>query len=830
LPYAIFLAGALIFAGNPWSALPHTLGTAGTPSPQLPGGRPAQFNNSIHMKMIRVNPGSFDMGAINTHFQLGKKTDYSKDAPFYDELPVHHVTITYPFYISETEVTAEQFRRFKKDYKGSEYFAPYATGVSWNEAMAFCAWLSKKEKKTYRLPTEAEWEYAGRAGTQTLFWSGDHVPANDVNPWGIKNMASGVAEWCYDWHGLYPDSAQTDPVGYDGGWAKVIRGGAANTSELEGRSPDFHPDTSAVYYRACNRSSMQPDCPAAGSDQPRPHFVGFRIVQAELPKTAPLRAFNSFPLEGVKQSTVQYASAGPDANTPYFKARVVMASPPDLTMPFENKIVGLDPANQGKVHSSGFVACPNGDILLVGFSSSRTKSESATNATMVVTRLRSGAEEWELPEVFYDRSGLNDQSALLWNDNGKLWFFGGGRGLGNVPFVFTTSTDNGATWSPLTTPAIKGSVAPFAPQPITSAFRGPDGTIYFGSDAIGSSSFLWASKDNGKTWYDTQGRTFGRHTTFVLLKDNRILAMGGKNSNVEGYMPKSYSSDFGKTWSAKEKTPFASLGSNQRPVILRLKSGRLFFAGDYQDIKMMDIPPPKDITDRGSYVALSDDEGATWKIKKLAMAPAHNDWRGIVKKGKKPQHGFGTLGYCAVTQAPNGIIHLMTSKGRPSMHFAMNEAWILSDYTGEVNELPGKPDASKLKTITEKYPDGQVRITSSGWIGKTGFVLHGTENWFYENGKKQYEATFNNGALQGMETYRNCDGSIKWTRDHTPYGTTVYTTYWPNGKKKTQSTWWGLMAHGPAASWDKNGKLLHEVLFENGKIVNQPSQTGQAAD
>jgi hypothetical protein len=212
------------------------------------------------------------------------------------------------------------------------------------------------------------------------------------------------------------------------------------------------------------------------------------------------------------------------------------------------------------------------------------------------------------------------------------------------------------------------------------------------------------------------------------------------------------------------------------------------------------------------------------------MAPAHNDWRGIVKKGKKPQHGFGTLGYCAVTQAPNGIIHLMTSKGRPSMHFAMNEAWILSDYTGEVNELPGKPDASKLKTITEKYPDGQVRITSSGWIGKTGFVLHGTENWFYENGKKQYEATFNNGALQGMETYRNCDGSIKWTRDHTPYGTTVYTTYWPNGKKKTQSTWWGLMAHGPAASWDKNGKLLHEVLFENGKIVNQPSQTGQAAD
>ena len=773
------------------------------------------YTNSQKMKMILVRPGTFTMGAETLAFDLGKKTDYSKDAPYYDETPRHQVAIGYSFYISETEVTTAQFREFKKGYKGSEYFKPYATGISWQEATAFCLWLSKKEGKTYRLPTEAEWEYSCRSGTQTLFWSGNKLPAEDINPWGIKNMHSGPAEWCYDWHGEYAESPQDDPVGYASGFSKVIRGGAANTSELEGVSFEFHPDSSAVFYRSANRSSMQPDCPTTESKTLRPHFVGFRIVQAVLPKTKPLTAMKSFPLEGVKQSTA-FASQGPAPETPYFKARQVMASPPDLTMPFENSAVGLHPSIQGKVHSSGFIACPNGDILLIGFSSSRLKSESTYNTTMVVSRLRNGAEEWGMPALFYDRSGLNDQSALLWEDNGKLWFFGGGRGLGDVPFVFATSIDNGATWSEIKTPLITGKVFPYMSQPITSAFRGPDGTIYFGSDAIDASSFLWASKDNGKTWFDTGGRTEGRHSTFVLLKDNRILSMGGKNSNVEGYMPKNYSSDQGKTWTEKVKTPFAALGSNQRPVITRLKSGKLFFAGDYQDIKMMDNPPPQEITDRGSYVALSDDEGKTWIIKKLTLAPSHNDWHGIVKKGSKPQHGFGTIGYCAVTQSPNGVIHLMTSKGKPSMHFAMNEAWILSDYTGEVNHLPGKVNI--VKQVTESYPNGQISISSGGWMSNIGFVLQGKENWYYDTGIKQYEANFNNGVMHGMESYWDETGKIKWTREHTPYGTSIWTNYWANGQKKSESTWWGLTAEGPSTNWDQDGKVLEKFMFEGGKI------------
>src|SRR6185312_14676543 len=98
--------------------------------------------------------------------------------------------------------------------------------VSWQDAVDFCVWLSRKEGKIYRLPTEAEWEYACRAGSTTLFWSGDTPPIQDVNSWGLKRMHSGPPQWCHDWHGEYPAAEQVDPIGYDGGWARVVRGGA----------------------------------------------------------------------------------------------------------------------------------------------------------------------------------------------------------------------------------------------------------------------------------------------------------------------------------------------------------------------------------------------------------------------------------------------------------------------------------------------------------------------------------------------------------------------------------------------------------------------------
>ncbi|HEX5552876.1 MAG TPA: formylglycine-generating enzyme family protein, partial [Chitinophagaceae bacterium] len=244
------------------------------------------FVNALGMKMIYVPAGSFQMGATKDSLHLEKFTDMSKDAPSWDEKPAHRVTISRGFYMEETEVTVSQFRQFEKDYQGTGYFTPSATGISWNEAHAFCQWLGKKTGKPYRLPTEAEWEYACRAGTTTPFWSGDRPPRNDLNPWGLKGMESGAPEWCHDWLGPYPDSAVRDPVGYNHGWGKVVRGGALDTRD--GKDDTFSPDTAVVFYRAANRGSLPPGYPQPHWQGTRPHFIGFRVVMGALPATKPL--------------------------------------------------------------------------------------------------------------------------------------------------------------------------------------------------------------------------------------------------------------------------------------------------------------------------------------------------------------------------------------------------------------------------------------------------------------------------------------------------------------------------------------------------------------
>src|SRR5580704_1237360 len=173
---------------------------------------PAGNVNSIGMALVRIAPGTFEMGvdsaplpAALTKGPSGVIYDRPSDTGDYDEAPVHKVTITQPFWMSVTEVTADQYRQFRPAYRVNPYYAPYASGVSWNDAVAFTRWLSEKEGKPYRLPTEAEWEFACRAGTRTPFFSGAQPPeAGKPNPWGLENMHSGVAEWVLDWHGMYP--------------------------------------------------------------------------------------------------------------------------------------------------------------------------------------------------------------------------------------------------------------------------------------------------------------------------------------------------------------------------------------------------------------------------------------------------------------------------------------------------------------------------------------------------------------------------------------------------------------------------------------------------
>jgi len=174
----------------------------------------------------------------------------------------HDVTLTKPFKMGVHEVTQAQYEQVMgvnpSKYKGADN--PVET-VSWEDAVEFCRKLSelpaeKAAGNVYRLPTEAEWEYACRAGTTTKYSFGDdesdfgeygwyrensgrtthQVGSKLPNAWGLYDMYGNVWEWCQDWHGDYPSGAVTDPAGATSGSDRVIRGGGWNDPAVDCRS------------------------------------------------------------------------------------------------------------------------------------------------------------------------------------------------------------------------------------------------------------------------------------------------------------------------------------------------------------------------------------------------------------------------------------------------------------------------------------------------------------------------------------------------------------------------------------------------------------------
>jgi formylglycine-generating enzyme required for sulfatase activity len=709
------------------------------------------YINLLGMTFIKIQPGTFQMGS-----ETGE----------WDEKPVHNVTISQEFYIQETEVTAEQYRQFDPSYS----LLGYATGLSWYEAEAFADWLSDQEGLPYRLPTEAEWEYVC------------------TNPRGVTNMQSSPGEWVLDWHGEYPYDEQVDPVGPEQGLGRVVRGRGLDSD-------------GSYYRRPSSRAGIGPGF--AG----RQHPIGFRLVLGELPVTSPLRYEPPFVRECIKQSTAR-ALQGPDPNVPYFNQRPMLPIPPDNSSRNEIDGAGLHPSLLGHNHSPGMEVCPNGDVLLVIYSAEK---EYGQYVSLMGSRLRFGSQQWDMPTPMFDFPRANDHAPLLWNDDGTLHVFWGCPrldGAGPYPFQWVSSDDSGASWGEVKFPSFVGTVGSHSRQPINSALRVGD-TIYIASDGSGGQSVLWKSDNNGATWYDPGGRTGGRHTTFVLLNDGRILGMGGKNTHIGGYMPKSISSDGGQTWDVSI-TPFTRLGTNQRPCIARLASGRLFFCSDFQKWGKCYRAPG--ITEKGALVALSEDEGETWYIKKIPTALPHE--RGYCG-------GAATLGYSVARQAANGIIHLITSMNHPCQHFEMNEAWILDPSAG--GDLPADPgDSGVVNEYEETYPSGALKAS---WSAKTcddgRCLLHGTETWYYESGGEQYEVTYYNGRKVGSETYRAPDGAIRWNWQHETDGTSLWTQCWSNGLKRVESNWrdGGMVADGNVYHWSRCGMPEAAWNFIDGRLA-----------
>jgi formylglycine-generating enzyme required for sulfatase activity len=235
-------------------------------SAQLAVGDPIE--NSIGMVLVPIPTGEFMMGSPETEkYRQGLGT-WEKQ---------HPVTLTKPFYLGATEVTQAQWKAVmgttpwkflffsKRGVEEGDHYP--ATYVGWEDAVEFCRKLSEKEGVEYRLPTEAEWEYACRAGTTTVYSFGDNesqlgeyawykentrengihhaliVGKKKPNPWGLYDMHGNVWEWCQDLYGKYPDA--TDPQGPSEGSIRVIRGGSwwynsdfCRSAERSGDTPD----------------------------------------------------------------------------------------------------------------------------------------------------------------------------------------------------------------------------------------------------------------------------------------------------------------------------------------------------------------------------------------------------------------------------------------------------------------------------------------------------------------------------------------------------------------------------------------------------------------
>ena len=776
--------------------------------PIVDGAWPGEMN-SIGIELATIPAGSFVMG--------NPEGDW-------DERTTNEVVLSKPFKLSMDEVSLEQFQRFRPWHRCS--LKGKATGVSWYDAVAFCEWLTRREGKPYRLPTEAEWEYACRASTRTPFWSGDQPPPDTApNPWNLRGLHDAVMEWCADWHAPYPPDRRTDPVGPASGMAKVVRG---DKPDDDSRLKDEPGRQAADYRGSANRAGLPPafgvaktpvrigqaeageDASASPATQPGWHHVGFRVVQAPAPATSPVVEPAPFVRQLVKRPPPRTVLLqAPDR--PCFRKRYLLPIPPDNSPPQARAAAGLHPAIRGHNHSPALEVCPNGDLLVILYTSN---FEYEPGVSLLAARLRWGAEEWDFPEPLFDTPDVNDHGPLLftdWSQKGRLWFFWGWPKLraGAYPFQWMTSEDAGATWSEVRFPLFTTPIGPHSRQPINSAFRDKRGTLFVASDAGKTDSVLWATRDNGRTWQDTGGRTAGRHTTFALLRDGAILGMGGKSTDIEGYMPQVVSRDGGKTW-VPSKTPFPAQGVNQRPSLLRLRSGRLLFAGDFQ--RRGNIAP-EGVTHRGCYVAISEDEAATWRIRKLPGTQPH----------EKPEYQVDpdTLGYTVLRQAPNGMIHLVTTMNTPCLHFEFNEAWVLSAQEETDRDVMASTAATPgpLRSFTEKWLGGRLKARWSGTVADDGrFLLEGREEWFFQDGSPHYVATYHLGRKTGEEIFWRSPGQIAWQRHHRPGGEYVWTQYWENGQKKSESTWRDFKADGPARVWDLHGNPVSAAEFTGGVL------------
>lgn len=577
----------------------------------------AAFGQRPLPDMVKIPAGEFRMGSDRVRMEDQ------------DEAPSRQVSVA-AFQMSRTEITNAQYEAFDpshrkfRGYKGFSYEDDEAViMVSWHDAKAYCKWLSAKTGQPCRLPTEAEWEYACRAGTASAYNTGETFPEAQwkvqentrdkkpvslkvamfpANQWGLYDMHGNVEEWCED----------------ERDWQyRAVRGGSHNTP--------------VHYLRSANRSASIPE--------DRSVLLGFRVVFADAapePAPAPMPSYDG-----------RVRPWGKPVSKPIF-----MDPQPYIIEPgYAN---GFFYSHQ---HQPAVTWTRDGLLLAVWFS-----TDAEAGREMTVLQSTFDGQEWTPASVFCKVPDRNmTGTALLTLEDGSVLHFQGVGDAGewkDLALAMRIRRSYRGSWSAFRYIAPEHGVRhQVIAGPVVSR---RDGRILLCCDAGPdgeAGSALFVSRDGGHTWEDTGGTIAGIHAGLVERADGSLMAFGRGNA-IDGKMPCSISHDGGRTWEVSA-TEFPAIGSGQRLVLRRLAEG---------PVMLCSFGP------QGLFVALSYDEGASWPVQKLLTDGTRRELDGGAWTGPFVLDAAHAepKGYLACTQSPDGMIHLLSSR----VHYRFNLAWI----------------------------------------------------------------------------------------------------------------------------------------------------------
>ena len=582
-------------------------------------------------RMVDIPAGTFWMGTDNPPMED------------WDEAPRREVKVD-AFRMSATEITNAQYEAFDPTHKRGEQ--GFSMGddeavimVSWDDAMAYCRWLSEQTGKHYRLPTEEEWEYACRAGSTTAYNTGDTFPESqwkvqkntrdkehvslqvaqfEPNAWGLYDMHGNVEEWCADAY-LDADSPRY-AIGLwmeDSRYANV-RGGSHNTP--------------VRYLRSANRSAAPPE--------DRTVLLGFRIVES------PRFVYGTFRGRRFIHYRLDYQEWEKPSELPLFLEPISYVIPP------ESKDIPFYAHN----HQPAITWTEDGKLLAVWFS---TDAEAGREMVVLQSRFQDG--RW-IPALPFSKVPDRNMTgcALLTLEDGRMMHCQGIGDAGEWKDLALGLRVRSALNEPWSDYRLIEPEHRVRHQVIAGPIVTKDGRILLCCDAgpdgeAGTS--LHVSKDGGKTWEDTGSTIAGIHAGIVERKDGSLMAFGRGNA-IDGHMPCSISYDGGYTWTYSA-TEFPPIGSGQRLVLKRLQEGPIMLCS---------------FGENGLFVALSYDEGASWPVKKLltdgkTRVLDGGAWTGTFTMDTTHAE---PKGYLACTQSPDGMIHLLSSR----VHYRFNLRWI----------------------------------------------------------------------------------------------------------------------------------------------------------